>query len=62
MAPADRGPLSSVLSAAWVCFITALLLWAAVWLIQRIWIWLLLAGIAVTAVFVGRWWLRRDRW
>jgi len=62
MAPSDRGPLGSVLSAAWVCFIVALLLWLAVWLIQQIWIWLLLLGIVVTTVFVGRWWLRRDRW
>lgn len=64
MSSSDRGPLEAAKAFAWTVFLIALLLWAAVWLIQQVWVWLLV--ILVVGLVVGGlvWWLRlrRDRW
>lgn len=64
MSSSDRSPLQAALALAWTALLIAALLYAAVWLICQIWVWLLvltlLAGVITTLV----WWLRvrRDRW
>lgn len=64
MSSSDRGALEAAKAFAWTVFLIALLLWAAVWLIQQVWVWLLVL-LAVTLLIGGAvWWLRarRDRW
>jgi len=64
MSSSDRGPMEAAKAFAWTAFLVALLLWAAVWLIQQVWVWLLVI-LAVVLVLGGLvWWLRvrRDRW
>ncbi|KZE42036.1 hypothetical protein [Microbacterium sp. T32] len=64
MSSSDRGPLEAAKAFAWTVFFIALLLWAAVWLIQQIWVWLLVLLAVVLLVGGVVWWLRarRDRW
>lgn len=64
MSSSDRGPLQTVKAFAWTVFLVALLLWAAVWLVQQVWVWLLVL-LAIVLISGGlAWWLRarRDRW
>ena len=64
MSSSDRGPLESAKAFAWTVFLVALLLTGAVWLIQQVWVWLLVLLAAVLLVGGVVWWLRirRDRW
>lgn len=64
MSSSDRGPLETAKAFAWTVFVVAVLLFGAVWLIQQVWMWLLV--ILAVALLVGGlvWWLRarRARW
>lgn len=64
LTPPGRDPLSAALSLAWTVLLVCLLLWAAVWLIQQIWVWLLVGLIVTAAVVVSLTWYRsrQDRW
>lgn len=59
-----EGPVSRLLALAWTVFVACLLLWAAVWIIQQIWGWLLILVVLGTTVLVAlRYWRsRRDNW
>lgn len=64
MSSSEKSVLGRFVSACAVIAVAAFLLWLAVYLIQQIWIWLLIAVVLVTAVtvvvMVVR--FRRDRW
>jgi phosphate/sulfate permease len=64
MSSSARGPLETAKAFAWTVFLVALLLWAAVWLIQQVWVWLLVLFAVVLLVGGLVWWwrVRRDRW
>lgn len=64
MSSSDRGPLEAAKAFAWTVFLIALLLWGAVWLIQQVWVWLLVILAVVLLVGGLLWWWRapRDRW
>ncbi len=64
MSPSDRSPLQSALALAWTVLLIAALLYAAVWLICQIWVWLLVLALLSGAATALIWWLRlrRDRW
>lgn len=64
MSSSDRGPLEAAKAFALTVFLVALLLSGAVWLIQQVWVWLLviLAVTLVTGGLVWWWRVRRDRW
>ena len=64
MPPSDRSTLQAALALAWTVLLIAALLYAAVWLICQIWVWLLVLVLLAGAVTVLVWWLRirRDRW
>jgi hypothetical protein len=56
--------LARLLTAAWTILLIALLLWLAIWLLAKIWIWIVaIAGIA-TLIGIGLWLrrLRREHW
>lgn len=62
--PTENGPVKSFLALAFTVLLSCTLLWVAVWLLQQIWIWLLIVAIVALATWltvrVVRW--RRDRW
>lgn len=64
MSSSDRSVLGRLASASTLVLLCAFLLWLAIWLIQQIWLWLLVglivALVMVVAVRVLR--ARRDRW
>ncbi len=64
MSSSEKTVLGRLVSACASVALAAFLLWLAVWLIQQIWVWLLLAvvaGVVITVtVIVLR--FRRDRW
>lgn len=64
MSSSEKTILGRFLSACAMLAFAAFLLWLAVWLIQQIWVWLLiaivLAGAITMTVIVVR--FRRDRW
>lgn len=64
MSSSDRGPLETAKAVAWSVFLVALLLFGAVWLVQQVWVWLLVLLVVVLLVGWLVWWLRarRDRW
>lgn len=64
MSSSDRRPLEAAKAFAWTMFLVALLLWVTVWLIQQVWVWLLVLLAVVLLVGGLVWWLRvrRDRW
>lgn len=64
MSSSDRGPLETAKAFAWTVFLVALLLWATVWLIQQVWVWLLVILAVILLVGWLVWWMRarRDRW
>lgn len=64
MSSSDRGPLETAKAFAWTVFLVALLLWLSVWLIEQVWVWLLILLVASLLVGGVVWWLRlrRDRW
>ncbi|MEV7828367.1 hypothetical protein [Microbacterium enclense] len=64
MSPSDRSPLQAALALAWAVLLIAALLYAAVWLIRQIWVWLLVLTLLAGTLTVLVWWLRvrRDRW
>lgn len=64
MSPSDRSPLQAALVLAWTVLLIAALLYAAVWLIWQIWVWLLVFALLAGTVTVLVGWLRvrRDRW
>ncbi|MEV7757843.1 hypothetical protein AB0O16_07555 [Microbacterium sp. NPDC089180] len=64
MSPSDRGPLQAALAMAWTLLLITVLLWAAVWLISQIWVWLVVVALLIGASTALLWWLRvrRDRW
>ena len=56
--------LSRLLGAAWTVFLIALLLWVAICLLERIWIWIVAISAIGTLTGIGIWlqrW-RRERW
>lgn len=55
-----QGPLNQLANAAAMLVIVMFLLWLAVWLLQQIWLWLLIL-LGVTALFGGAVWLVRWR-
>lgn len=57
----DQGFFAKLLAIAWTVFVACLLLWLAVWLIQQIWVWLLVIAVVATGVSVLVWYRRRDR-
>jgi hypothetical protein len=62
--PSPQGPLNQLANAAAILVVIAFMLWLAVWLIQQIWVWLLiLSGIALLLAGTISWirW-RRNRW
>jgi phosphate/sulfate permease len=64
MSSSEKTVLGRFVSACAMVAFAAFLLWLAVWLIQQIWVWLLIAVvlggvIAVTVIFLR---YRRDRW
>lgn len=64
MPSSDPGPLETAKAFAWTMFLVGLLLWLAVWLIQQVWVWLLVILAVVLPVGGLVWWVRvrRDRW
>lgn len=64
MSSPERGPLQAALAVAWTLLLIAALLWAAVWLISQIWVWLVAVALLIGASTAVLWWLRvrRDRW
>lgn len=64
MTSSEKGPLARLVSLSWAVLLCAALLWAAVWLLQQIWTWLVALAAVTTAIWVAvviiRW--RRDRW
>ena len=64
MSQSDRSPLQAALALAWTVLLIAALLYAAVWLICQIWVWLLVFALLAGTVTALVWWLhlRRDRW
>ena len=64
MSQSDRSPLQAALALAWTVLLIAALLYAAVWLICQIWVWLLVLALLAGAAIALMWWLRlrRDRW
>lgn len=64
MSSSDKTLVGRLIQIAASILIGCLLLWLAVWILQQIWIWLLIiAGLILvswTLVLVLRW--RRDRW
>ncbi|MCJ1707131.1 hypothetical protein [Microbacterium sp. VKM Ac-2923] len=64
MSSSDRSPLQAALALARTVLLIAALLYAAVWLICQIWVWLLVLALLAGTVTVLVWWLRvrRDRW
>lgn len=64
MSSSERGPLEAAKAFAWTIFLIALLLFGAVWLIQQVWVWLLVILAVVLLVGGLVWWLqaRRNRW
>lgn len=64
MSQSDRSRLQAALALAWTVLLIAALLYAAVWLICQIWVWLLVFALLAGTVTALVWWLRlrRDRW
>ena len=64
MSPSDRNPVQAALALTWTVLLIAALLYAAVWLICQIWVWLLVLALLAGTVTALVWWLRlrRDRW
>lgn len=64
MSPSGRSPLRASLAVAWTVLLIAALLYAAVWLICQIWVWLVAISLFAGAIATLAWWLRlrRDRW
>lgn len=64
MSSLERGPLQAALAVAWTLLLIAALLWATVWLISQIWVWLVIVALLIGASTAVLWWLRtrRDRW
>ncbi|KZE43288.1 hypothetical protein [Microbacterium sp. T32] len=64
MSSSEKTILGRFVSACAMVAVAAFLLWLAVWLIQQIWVWLLiaivLAGVITVTVVVVR--FCRDRW
>lgn len=64
MSSSEKTIIGRFVSACAMVAFAAFLLWLAVWLIQQIWVWLLiavvLAGVTTVTVMVLR--FRRDRW
>ncbi|SIS10589.1 hypothetical protein [Microbacterium sp. RURRCA19A] len=64
MSSSEKTVLGRFVSACAMVAFAAFLLWLAVWLIQQIWVWLLiavvLAGVITVTVVALR--FRRDRW
>lgn len=58
----EQGPVSRLLALVWTVFFACLLLWLAVWLIQQIWIWLLVIAFIAIGGRVLVWLRRRNRW
>lgn len=60
----ERSLLQAALALAWTLLLIAALLWAAVWLISQIWVWLVVIVCVVGVVGLLLWWLRarRERW
>ena len=56
--------LSRLLGAAWTILLICVLLWLAICLLAKIWVWIVVLIGAVTLVRVGFLWrrLRRDWW
>lgn len=58
-----QGPMNELLNAAAALVLLSLMLYAAVWLLQQIWVWLIILGglalLITIAIWVVRW--RRNR-
>ncbi|MCO5222575.1 MAG: hypothetical protein M9947_13495, partial [Thermomicrobiales bacterium] len=53
--------LARLLTAAWTILLIALLLWLAIWLLAKIWLWIVAIATIVTLVGIGLWLRRRRR-
>lgn len=66
MSGSKRGLSARLLSAAGAVLLSVILLSLAVWLLERIWVWLLVIALMVVAVWIGiammRARSRRGRW
>lgn len=62
--PSLQGPMNQLLNAAIALLMLTLILYAIVWLLEQIWVWLLgialIAGLICLLLVVIRW--RRRRW
>lgn len=56
--------LARLLTAAWTILLIALLLWLAIWLLAKIWLWIMAIAAIVTLIGIGLWLrrLRREHW
>ncbi|MDQ1175022.1 Flp pilus assembly protein TadB [Microbacterium testaceum] len=64
MSSPERSLLQAALALARTLLLIAALLWAAVWLVSQIWVWLVVIGCGIGVFGLLLWWLRarRDRW
>ncbi len=53
--------LARLLTAAWTIFLIALLLWLAIGLLTKIWLWIVAIAAIVTLIAIGLWLRRRRR-
>ena len=56
--------LARLLTAAWTIFLIALLLWLAIGLLAKIWVWIVGIAAIATLIGIGLWLrrLRREHW
>lgn len=56
--------LARLLTAAWTILLIVLLLWLAIWLLAKIWIWIVAIAVIATLIGIGLWLrrLRREHW
>lgn len=64
MFSSEKTLLGRIVTGCFLILLAALMLWLAVWVVQQIWVWILVAVLVVaviaTVVAVVR--VRRDRW
>lgn len=53
--------MARLLTAAWTILLIALLLWLAIWLLAKIWVWIVAIAVIATLIAIGFWLRRRCR-